>query len=307
MCIVQYASLCSAGVYFYIELRAFKGRRAGRVRGYSRGKTWGIPCLPSCHACPLRTRAQALQMVVRPPRWKKCAKWMADPRTAYKLSIGCVLAEPGLHMLGTFFARSRLGTEIGRSSMTSFASPTTSPAEATMKELIGLLEDPGSPRWLPVIGSEGWTQEHIHNILMLTLTFMGSIFLRCCLPFEQWPWILCKLIHADTGQGTKDEILQAWWSVSDCCTSPSDGFTRPLRKTFQQPEQMTSRQVLELLEDSFMMTDASNIRVEDRFARVRRHTACNQGRAAGPPTVCSNHALSEFTSMYRVAKERCKA
>ena len=232
---------------------------------------------------------------------------MAAPTTAYKLSIGCVLAEPGLHMLGSFFARSRLGIHVEESSVVAFASPSTSPAEATMKLLSGLLRNPDSPRWLPAIGREGWTARQTHNLSMLTLSFMGDIYLRCCLPFGQWPWALCKLIHPQTTQEAKDKILTAWWSVNDCCTFPSDGFTVPLRKTLQQPEQMTSGPVLELLADAFTMTDASNIRVEDRFARVRRHSTSSEGRSTGAPTVCSNHALSEFTSMYRVAKERRRA
>lgn len=186
-----------------------------------------------------------------------------------------------------------------------FSSPQSSPAAKAIKLLFEMLQDPGSDRWLPVVGtSRQWTGEHVHNVATLSLTFAGNIHMRCCLPYESFPWVLCRAVHEATPADEVDRIMEAWLGIRQCCVPASDGLSLPLRQACRNKQEMQSPQVRQLLLDVFQMCDASNIRTEDKFARSRRH---GQGKSPAPATICSNHVLSEFAAMYHLARDKLGA
>lgn len=253
------------------------------------GVQWGV-----VHTANHRWAARA--------RWKKCAAWLADPLTGNRLAVACCLAEPALRVLGSFFSRARLGTELAKSSVMAFSSPQSSPATEAINVLFGLLRDPGNFRWLAVLGTRGdWTPEYAHDVATLSLTLAGNIHMRCSTPYEGFPWVLCRAVHPATPADEVESIVTAWQNVRQCCVPPSDGLSLPLRQSRGSEQELWSPEVRRLLTDIFHMCDASNIRTEDKFARARRHQL---GKSPAPATICANHTIAEFASLYRVAKDK---
>ena len=84
------------------------------------------------------------------------------------------------------------------------------------------------------------------------LRLLWNLYLRLIEPFDQWPFVLGRLIHQDVPHRKKEEITDALWSINGCCMTPSDGLTIPLRKMLRTPRDILNEEWYRLLlEDVF--------------------------------------------------------
>ena len=134
---------------------------------------------------------------------------------------------------------------------------------------------------------------------------MGHLYMRCVMPFQQWPWELGRLAHY--GYRGPEDTYMRFRHVHPCCIPSTDGFTMNLKRTLATPGNIRDATTLEFIRETFRMVPNSNIQTECRFARCRRHADSCQGRSPGIGTVCANHVLSEVKAMHHTAQERSGA
>ena len=133
--------------------------------------------------------------------------------------------------------------------------------------------------------------------------FMGQVFLRNVMVYDIWPWPLAQLVNDNASDETRQQVATALWHSRSCCTPATDGLTWPLRVLMREPHELLTDEVKALLRDVFVMTPPTNVITEDRFGRSKRHMMTAQGRAPAPPTIASDHCLSEHRAMYSKALE----
>ena len=128
----------------------------------------------------------------------------------------------------------------------------------------------------------------------------GHLFMRLVMIFYQWPWRLLMLPMEDIEEETKVEIENILWTLSSCCTPPSDGYTIPFRKKVRRKSLIRGPQNLSCLKDTLDRTKATNILNEDRFSRIAHCLHQNQQTS----TLATNHSLSEWQTMYELSRKR---
>ena len=98
------------------------------------------------------------------------------------------------------------------------------------------------------------------------LQLAGHLFMRLVEPFQEWPYAMGRLVHASVPEAIRRETAAALWGANECCTTPSDGWTDPLRRLLRGPEEALSEPWCQtLLRDLFERIPASTILVEDAF------------------------------------------
>ena len=122
--------------------------------------------------------------------------------------------------------------------------------------------------------------------------------MRCVLPFLDWPWVLASVIHKDSNEEDRYQVMADQARTNQCCVPQTDGFTMQFKELAGE---MSRPEAEDLLRDSFTMCPASNIITEDRFSRGRR-----QGRPdQNVETVGSDHVLSEWLPMANTLRQQC--
>ena len=105
--------------------------------------------------------------------------------------------------------------------------------------------------------------------------------------------------------GPAQELIEShFFRVQPCCVPATDGLTMPLRGIVASGRDLRRPDIALMLQDTLAEMPASNILVEDRFARVRQHLSSSNGHPVHVATLASNHVLSEVKSMYEVKKRR---
>ena len=79
------------------------------------------------------------------------------------------------------------------------------------------------------------------------LRFIGNQYLRLIEPFEERPYTLGRLVHQDVPHTKRVEIADAFWQLSECCVTPSDGLSVPLRKLLITPRDILQEEWCGLL------------------------------------------------------------
>eukprot|EP00969_Alexandrium_andersonii_P271194 11986315-Alexandrium_andersonii.AAC.1 len=128
--------------------------------------------------------------------------------------------------------------------------------------------------------------------------------MRCVLPFDEWPWALGKIANAEASSADELYVYRSLANVNSCCTWLSDGFTEPFKRTARLAEATFATADRQYIRDVFSMALNSNIAVEDRFARARRHLMPSQGNDPHASTMASNHALAEWRAMHEACKRK---
>ena len=115
-------------------------------------------------------------------------------------------------------------------------------------------------------GVGGWAPPLLHATCLTMLQLAGHLFMRLVEPFQEWPYAMGRLVHASVPEAIRRETAAALWEANECCTTPSDGWTDPLRRLLRGPEEALSEPWCQtLLRDLFERIPASTILVEDAF------------------------------------------
>jgi len=249
--------------------------------------------------------------VLESMRYNKALAWLQDKWTKLKVMVPTLVMKPSLRTMGRFFEDSSLAATTICSSVIPFVWHTSSPAADAVKAYAGLLMNEDAEYWLPVSAS-GWTPTTLRICSIAVLTMVGHIYLKCIHNFKAWPWALARLVHADVSEQAKQAVVEALFSLSDCC---ADVYTRHIRQWIMhlcgaKPDfdmfaaTLRSELCLRRLLDDFMMCPNSNIKTEYRFSRSNRHNAAAAGRHPSASTLASDHVLSEFEVQHSLARRR---
>jgi len=117
------------------------------------------------------------------------------------------------------------------------------------------------------------------------------------MPSDDWPLELGKLLLPGLSQAAKDAVGDVFWNLRPCCVGVTDGCMYKLRKSIPSRQELHSPKTLKLLQDILGMSDVSNIKVGDRFARARKHSHYNQGGGV----FSAAHVLSEWPAVYETS------
>ena len=225
-------------------------------------------------------------------RMSRARNFLACEQTLARLVAGACTMKPGLALLRYFFASARLATP---TSVIPLCHTPSSPIVRNLQSIFRLLRDPDSDHWLPVLAVHNlaWGDVSMHTVATLHMRFMGHAFLRCVQPFCEWPWILARLVHPSVEGAERLDIARAFVRLRPCCVTPTDGMTLQAKDLYPTVDLVLGADAGMFLRDVFMMCPPTNVAIEDRFARSRRHTHPNEA----PATMASQHSLSEWSSM----------
>ncbi len=240
--------------------------------------------------------------VVNNARWRKVAKWLKEPDTVQHLLIMasiCTLSRPFLKRTFSDAA------QVNHASIVQYVLASTNPA----LELVSALGKSMTSDAITLLDTgfvAGWLARSCdtarHKTATAVYTFMGGLMLRCVFQWEEWPYPLGKLVHPGASDEEKAEVVRLFGESGDCCVTPLDGFTLPLRNSMPSPEAVTERDNMLFIKDTFECCACTNILIEDRFARVRRQSMCSFGQSVG--TAASNHVIGEIGALHRAAESQ---
>ena len=237
---------------------------------------------------------------VKTIRWTKAVRWLSHLTTPRSLASGCLIMLPALKFMGRAFADARVHS---KSDISCWVVATSSPAEATLRELTVHMRDMFCTFWFALTKALDWTNAALHSTATITLSFMSGLALRCIFNFRLFPWPLAKLPMPETDVVEADTIEGQLEGMNPCCPTSRDGFSLGFRRWASSKGGIRSPAGLSLIKDSFECCPSSNIRIEDRFARCRKHNSWYSGKASRVSVVGANHMLSEFALMHRAARE----
>ena len=155
-----------------------------------------------------------------------------------------------------------------QSGILAFCWHTTSPATATIQAVRAYMQNEAHGVWQPLAGVGGWAPPLLHATCLTMLQLAGHIFMWLVEPFQAWPYAMGRLVHASVPEAIRRETAAALWEANECCTTPSDGWTDPLRRLLRGAEEALSEPWCQtLLRDLFERIPASTILVEDALGR----------------------------------------
>ena len=189
-------------------------------------------------------------------RFRKAARFLSDPLSGKRLSIAVISMTECLEELATFFRGSKLAAP---ANVIKWTDPSTSPGVRACEKFAVLLLDQDSPTWLLVHGGHAWDHESLHMSASILLSLLGDTFLRCVLPFNRYPWRICRLIHTATSREMQGELGTEVMRLEPCCCDP--GFTSKLVRLCGTQQALLSRHWLDFLHDYFRMCPDNNIQV----------------------------------------------
>lgn len=231
-------------------------------------------------------------------RWGKTAKWIQKRTSAQRLLQAAHLMQPVLQYMGKSFYDARFDSD---SNIVPFLWKDTSPAERAIVFLCDKLEASDDDFWSALVGGTGWTESLMHSVGTLATAFMAGLALRCVFNFDEFPAPLGLLPLPHVPIDVKRLITARLFGMSECCTTSLDGISLAFRARCGIETDALTEENLQFLKDIFNEVQNSNIRIEDRFARCRKHQASCSGHAVTAKTMSTNHFVSEFSSMHSLA------
>lgn len=199
----------------------------------------------------------------RAARYKKLETFLTTPSTTVFLACQAIVCKPALELMGHFFT----SIANGENTITPFLHPSTSPAWAAIRRLVGLLGS-GDDHWAPVRGS-AWTSETLGLAATLCFSMIGNLFMRCVVPFMEWPWLCGHLLSPAVTDEDKATLQDWMWGLSSCCVSQTDGFTLEFVRSCETKDAIMLDSNLQFLRDAFRLTPCCTVDLEDNFARMR--------------------------------------
>ena len=154
--------------------------------------------------------------VQRAARWKKSSSWLSTPLTGNTLACAAVIFSWCTHMLGKFFNAATKEGSLWDSSVMPFLVAATNPIVSTMQKMVDMLEDQDSPEWAPLIAmAGGFTPQMYSWVCDSMISAMGNFCLRLRDPFEDFPWVIGRLVHPNVSE--EDLVLRrvSEWLVRD--------------------------------------------------------------------------------------------
>lgn len=188
--------------------------------------------------------------VFRAVRWRRAGVWLNDPITQRGAGVIGVLFGPVLRYMGRNFKGTRAGKD---AAILKYCCATTSPCDATLRELIAMLTDESHPAWRPLLGN-GWTQSLRQICGNTALALMGNLTMRCGILWGEWPFEAGKLVHPHVSADEKRHVARNLYAIGSCCPTRTDGFTWPFRCRAGTPDDFFLMPNLELLSDLFAET-----------------------------------------------------
>jgi len=244
---------------------------------------------------------EAYVRAVRQARWRKALVWLTCDATRLRLAIcSCIMRPAIILMARTFFDASlREAT-----SVLPYLHLDTSPAERTFRLLASYARDQDSNFWHCINGESGvWTDTALFWTGTCYIAYLGGLFMRCISVFDKWPWLLGRVTVPSCRPFERNDILNKFRALNQCCCAPLDGFTWEFKNHLLDVDSLLTPHVRARLHSVFSMVESSTILTEDRFARARRHSNLAPGRVHTSATVASNHFLGETRAQWLAARD----
>ena len=208
-----------------------------------------------------------------------------------------------LKFLQTTFTDAGLGKN---TSVMPYLWHTTSPGEEAIRNVGRELTEVGISNGYWVLGCPGGDRQGVYMAQLASSAYalMGNLAMRCTHVWDDFPWLLGRLVHPDVPAAERDRIVEVFSELNECCVGPADGFSIPFKSQLPQADQITQEENLMFLRDTFAMCSSNNLLTEFRFARARRHqhSAAASGCQA-VSTAASNHLLGEFQAQHRLVRQ----
>lgn len=192
-----------------------------------------------------------------------------------------------------------------RGPMFDLANARFSPAVRALDAMTSTLRG-GANYWQLLHCAAVWTPEMRLKVQMITLRLMANVWYRLVHHYKLWPWPVAKVLDDRVPEDEQLSIAEQLFFANECCLD--EGVCISLQNHMTCGADLVREGHLRTLAQSvFNHCKSQTIPVEERFKRVRTHSACNSGVAHSAGTIASNHVLRELKTLHACCKQVCCA
>lgn len=128
-------------------------------------------------------------------RFRKMSRWLRSQCTPDKLLVLCITLRSSIDLLEIYFKGARRYEPTHWQSVLPFIG-TQSPPFKVIEKALEQLQDENHPAWRPLVGAgRGWTERLRVLASVAMWMFVGHLFKRFVLAFQQWPWPLVEILQ----------------------------------------------------------------------------------------------------------------